>query len=288
MMLTYANTSRFVQAGSLRLHYHEAGDGPVLLCVHGGAPGAFGWGNFGRNMAALAAHFRVLVVDLPGYGRSDKPDVPAGRNALYAQAMRDMLGALGIDKAHVLGMATGGAVAIRMAVDCPQLIDQLVLVSSAGGLAMFHVKPLRTASQVYYDGGPSFEKMRDYLRQLVHDPALITDEVVQERYDASIEPEFMVQAPEGRSQVRQTPETLWKELDRIQARTLIVWGRENRAQNMEAAVFMHSRIRRSQLHVFGECGLWVPYEKAGEFNRLVIDFLTSPTRRVGDSSAGTA
>lgn len=279
MMLTYENTSRFVQAGATRLHYHEAGQGPVLLCIHGGAPGAFGWGNLGRNMAALAEHFRVLIVDLPGYGRSDKPEVAAGgRNLFYAQAMRDMLQALGIDKAHVLGMATGGAAAIRMAVDCPQVIDQLVLVSSAGGLAMHHVKPLKTASQIYYGGsGPSFEKMRDYLRQLVHDPALVTDEVVRERYDASVDPEFMVQAPEGRSAVRHTPEALWKELDRIQARTLIVWGRENRAQNMEAAVFMHTRIRRSRLHVFGECGLWVPYEKADEFNRLVIDFLNQAT-----------
>jgi 4,5:9,10-diseco-3-hydroxy-5,9,17-trioxoandrosta-1(10),2-diene-4-oate hydrolase len=277
-MLTYANTSRFVQAGATRLHYHEAGQGPVLLCLHGGAPGAFGWGNFGRNMAALAEHFRVLVVDLPGYGRSDKPQVAGGRNAFYAQAMREMLRALGIDKAHVLGMATGGAAAIRIAVDVPELIDRLVLVSSAGGLAMFHVKPLQTASQVYYGGaGPSLEKMRDYLRQLVHDPALVTDEVVQERYEASVEPDFMAQAPEGRSEVRHTPEALWKDLDRIRAQTLIVWGRENRAQNMEAAVLMHTRIRRSQLHVFGECGLWVPYEKADAFNRLVIDFLKPGT-----------
>jgi len=277
-MLTYENTSRFVQAGATRLHYHEAGQGPVLLCIHGGAPGAFGWGNFGRNLAALAERFRVLVVDLPGYGRSDKPEVASGRNAFYVQAMRELLAALGIEKAHVLGMATGGAVAIRMAVDFPDLIDQLVLVSSAGGLAMFHIKPLQTASQIYYGGsGPSREKMRDYLRQLVHDPAVTTDDVVRERYDASVEPEFMVQAPEGRTAQRHTPEALWKDLDRIQARTLIVWGRENRAQNMEAAVFMHTRIRRSRLHVFGECGLWVPYEKADEFNRLVIDFLKPTT-----------
>ena len=277
-MLSYDNTSRFVQAGAIRLHYHEAGQGPVLLCIHGGAPGAFGWGNFGRNMAALAEHFRVLIVDLPGYGRSDKPEVTGGRNLFYAQAMRDMLRALNIDKAHVLGMATGGAAAIRMAVDFPEIIDQLVLVSSAGGLAMFHVKPLQTASQIYYGGsGPSIEKMRDYLRQLVHDPACITEEVVQERYAASVDPDFMVQAPEGRSTVRHTPESLWKELDRIKARTLILWGRENRAQNMEAAVFMHTRIRHSVLCVFGECGLWVPYEKADAFNRQVIDFLTTRT-----------
>ena len=79
MTLTRENTSRFVQAGEVRVHYHEAGDGPVLLCIHGGAPGAFGWGNFGRNLPALARHFRTLVVDLPGYGLSDKPDIEGPR-----------------------------------------------------------------------------------------------------------------------------------------------------------------------------------------------------------------
>lgn len=274
-MLTYESTSRFVQAGDLRLHYHEAGTGPVLLCIHGGAPGAFGWGNLGRNMEELSRSFRVLVVDLPGYGRSDKPDVSTGRNAMYARAMVDMLDALGIERAHVLGMATGGAVAIRMAVDHADRLQDLVLVSSAGGTTMFGVRPRVTASQVYYGGdGPSPEKMRDYLEQLVHDHRLITDEVLQERYEASVEPEFMAKAPEGRTARRHTPDDLWKRLDEVGARTLIVWGRENRAQSYENAVFMLSRIRRSQLHVFGECGLWVPYEKRAEFDALVTAFLS--------------
>ena len=144
---------------------------------------------------------------------------------------------------------------------------------------MFHVRPLQSASQIYYGGeGPSMEKMRDYLNQLVFDKTLVTDAVVRERYEASVEPEFMVQAPEGRSSVRHTPENLWKELDRITAQTLIMWGRENRAQNFENAIFMHTRIKDSQLHIFGQCGLWVPYEKKAEFNAQVINFLTPDSR----------
>ena len=273
-MLTYESTSRFVQAGELRVHYHEAGQGPVLLCIHGGAPGAFGWGNFGRNMEELAQHFRVIVVDLPGYGKSDKPDVTTGRNVMYAEAMVALLDSLGIERANVLGMATGGAVAIRLAVEHPRLVERLVLVSSAGGQTMFGGRRQVTASQVYYGGeGPSLEKMRDYLSQLLYDPSLITDEVLRERYEASVDPEFMERAPEGRTSTRHTPEDLWKRLDEIQAQTLIVWGRENRAQTFENGVFMLSRIPHAQLHVFGECGLWVPFEKAAAFNSLVADFI---------------
>lgn len=273
-MLTYDSTSRFAQAGDLRVHYHEAGQGPILLCIHGGAPGAFGWGNFGRNMEELARHFRVIIVDLPGYGKSDKPDMTTGRNAMYAQAMVALLNSLGIEQVNVLGMATGGAVAIRLAVEHRQVVDRLILVSSAGGQTMFGLDRQVTASQIYYGGeGPSLEKMRDYLSQLLHDPSLITDEVLRERYDASVEPDFMERAPEGRTPARHTPEDLWKRLDEIRAQTLIVWGRENRAQSFEKGVFMLSRIPHAQLHVFGECGLWVPFEKTAEFNALVAGFI---------------
>lgn len=71
MTISYESTSKFVQVGDVKIHYHEAGTGPVLLMIHGGAPGAYGWGNFGPNLAALSKHFRTLIVDLPGFGWSD-------------------------------------------------------------------------------------------------------------------------------------------------------------------------------------------------------------------------
>ena len=75
--MSYDTTSRFVEAGELTLHYHEAGAGPPLILLHGGGPGASGWSNWKQNLA-LAESFRVLLVDQPGYGRSDKRIVPGG------------------------------------------------------------------------------------------------------------------------------------------------------------------------------------------------------------------
>ena len=271
-MLTYESTSRYVQVNGVRVHYHEAGQGPVLLLIHGGAPGAFGWGNFGRNLQALSQHFRTLIVDMPGYGKSDKPEISGNRHAYCAQLFSDMLSALDIPRAHLLGMATGGSVAALMALDHGDVVDRLILVGSAGGPSLFQVKPLQSASQVYLGGdGPSYDKMRAYMQQLVYDQSLITDEVVRERYEASIAEDFLHQAPEGRGAKRGSD--LWKRLDQISSRTLIIWGRENRAQAYENAVFMLKMIPDAQLHVFGQCGLWVPYEKAAEFNQLVTGFL---------------
>lgn len=276
MTLTRDNTSKFVQAGSTRVHYHEACSGPVLLCIHGGAPGAFGWGNFGRNLAALSRHFRTLIVDLPGYGKSGKPQIDGPRTGFYANTFRDMLDALGIDKVHVMGLATGGLVALKMALDFPERINRLVVISSPGGLSLFQPMPPKPSTHNYYGGeGPSMERMRANLEALVYDKTILTEEVVRERYEASIEPEFMNQAPEGKGGAAgQTLEPLWQDLHKIQAETLIIWGRNNQTINYDTALYMLTRIPKARVHIHGNCGLWVPYEKMEEFNSNVTGFLS--------------
>jgi len=246
------------------------------MCIHGGAPGAFGWGNFGRNLEALSRHFRTLIVDLPGYGKSDKPQIEGPRTSFYAHTFRDMLGALGVAKAHILGMATGGSVALKMAIDYPDLIDRLVVISSPGGLSLFQPMPPKPGTHDYYSvPGPSMERMRANLEQLVYDKTIITEEVIRERYEASIEPEFMNQAPEGHGgKSMQMLEPLWQDLHKIQAETLIVWGRNNQTINYDNALFMLAQIKSARVHIHGNCGLWVPYEKMEEFNSNVTGFLS--------------
>jgi 2-hydroxy-6-oxonona-2,4-dienedioate hydrolase/4,5:9,10-diseco-3-hydroxy-5,9,17-trioxoandrosta-1(10),2-diene-4-oate hydrolase len=277
MPLTAEDTSRFVQAGDVRIHYHEAGSGPTLVAIHGGAPGAFGWGNFGRNMDALSQHFRTIIVDLPGYGKSNKPPVTGGTFGFHARIFSDMFDSLNIDKAHVIGMAMGGGVATMMALNYPERIDRLVLVSSAGGPILFQPQPSEGSKIMagYYGGeGPTRAKMRKYLEVMVYDKSLITEELITERYEASIDPQIVAQATEGRAGVRPVLEPVWKDLDRIRAETLVVWGRDNRLRSYDSALFMLNQIPDVQVHIFGRTGLWVPWERSEEFNRLVIGFLS--------------
>lgn len=277
MTLTRENTSRFVQAGTVKVHYHEAGTGPVLLCIHGGAPGAFGWGNFGRNLQALSQHFRTLIVDLPGYGLSDKPDIEGPRTSFYAQTFKDMLDALGIAKAHVLGMATGGSVALKMGLVHAEIVNRLVVVNAPGGLSLFQPAAPKPPSHDYYAGaGPSMERIRANLERLVYDPSILTEDVVRERYEASIDPAFMAKAPEGKGGAPgQTLEPLWQDLHKIHAETLVIWGRNNLTLNYDHALFMLNRIPNARVHIHGKCGMWVPFEKAPEFNSNVIGFLSA-------------
>jgi pimeloyl-ACP methyl ester carboxylesterase len=83
----------------------------------------------------------------------------------------------------------------------------------------------------------------------------------------------MKQAPEGRPGIRQFSEPLWQDVHRVEHKTLIVYGRENRS-SWDGALWMISRMPNAEFH-FSKCGFWVQYEKAAEFNSLVKSFLNS-------------
>src|SRR5437667_7950463 len=113
-------------AGDLTLHYHEAGTGAPLVLLHGGGPGASAWSNWKQNLAPFAAHFRVLAVDQPGYGRSDKPVIKGGMWEFYARAVRGLLDELGLEQAHFIGNSLGGGTTLKFALDYPDRPDRLV------------------------------------------------------------------------------------------------------------------------------------------------------------------
>src|SRR5712691_5924484 len=85
----FATTSRFAEAGGVRLHYHEAGQvgGIPVVMLHGGGPGASAWSNFGRNLPVLASRFRTLMIDQPGFGSSAKPPVTGHYFTFAAEAV---------------------------------------------------------------------------------------------------------------------------------------------------------------------------------------------------------
>lgn len=272
---TPESTSRFVTVGGVQLHVHEAGSGPaVVLCIHGGAPGASGWGNFGTTIDYLAEGARVLIVDLPGYGKSDVIELAGGKYRPMADLFAGMLDELGIASASVVGLATGGAVAIAMALHHGEKVDRLALVSSAGGVPLFSTMPSegQKAIRGYYGGeGPSRAKMRAYLELMMFDTSLVTDELVEERYLESVAGGEERRA--GAESAGVPAEPLWKDLAQIKVPTLIVWGTENRVQGFDNALFLLKQIPDAQLHLYKRTGLWVPFERAAEFSRLLLNFL---------------
>ena len=116
---SFDTTSRFAQLENIRLHYNEAGSGDALILLHGGGPGASGWSNFKQNLPGLSEHFRVLLVDQPMFGLSDKPDIEEHYFDFSARAVLQLMDSLDIEKAHFLGNSLGGGTTFRFALTYP-------------------------------------------------------------------------------------------------------------------------------------------------------------------------
>ena len=265
----------------MHLHYDEAGQGPPLVMLHGGGPGASGMSNFKHNLPAFAEHFRTLVVDQPGYGKSDKPPVTGNYFTFAATALKDLLDELGIDQAHLVGNSLGGGTAVRFALDNPERAGRLVLMGPGGlSLNVFAPDPtegVKRLMEFAAPPGPTREKLARFLRTLVHDQRLITDELIDERFAAASDPESLkAMASMGASffdPASYEQGLLWREAHRLRHRVLLIWGREDRVNPVDGALVAMKMIRRAQLHVFGGCGHWAQLEKFDEFNRLAISFL---------------
>ncbi|ALG12692.1 4,5:9,10-diseco-3-hydroxy-5,9,17-trioxoandrosta-1(10),2-diene-4-oate hydrolase [Kibdelosporangium phytohabitans] len=284
MALTFESTSRTAQAGpDLKLHYHEAGTGEPVVMLHGGGPGARAWSNFGRNLEVFAERHRTLLVDQPGFGDSDKPEITGQFFTYSADALLGVLDTLGIERVHLVGNSLGGGTAVRFALRHPDRAGRLVLMAPGGlGLNVFAPDPTEGIKRLYAFAappGPSKEKLADFLRTLVFDQSLVTDELIEERYRVAADPESLrAMASMGKSFT--SPETfeegmLWREAYKLRQRVLLVWGREDRVNPIDGALLALKLIPRAQLHVFGRCGHWAQLEKFAEFNRLSLDFIGS-------------
>jgi 4,5:9,10-diseco-3-hydroxy-5,9,17-trioxoandrosta-1(10),2-diene-4-oate hydrolase len=279
----FTSTSRFVEACGMRLHYHEAGPviGTPLVLLHGGGPGASAWSNFGPNLPVFAERFRTLMVDQPGFGKSARPPVTGNYFTFAADALAGLLTVLGIERVHLIGNSLGGGTAVRFALRYPERAGRLVLMGPGGlSLNVFAPDPtegVKRLMEFAAPPGPSKEKLAAFLRTLVHDQRLVTDEMVDERFAAASDPEALAaMASLGASffdPASAEDGLLWREAHRLRQEVLLIWGREDRVNPLDGALVALKLIRRAQLHVFGRCGHWAQLEKFDEFNRLAIGFL---------------
>ena len=271
--LTEEATSRHAQLDWTKIHYNEAGTGdPPVILLHGSGAGASSWSNFALNIGVLSQHYRVLAVDQPGYGKSDPWVLKEPRNTTNAKAVKDLMDKLGVEKASLVGNSMGGATALAFAVDYPDRLHKMILMGAgSGGAPMFAVQPTdggKALTAVYHN--PTFENLRTMFDLMLYNGASVPDEVLKARA-ASVNQEHVKNylASGGYGPQR----NLSAELPNVKAPALIIHGRNDRVVPMEGSLQLLSMLPNSQLHVFNECGHWVQYEHADEFNRMVIDFL---------------
>ena len=265
----------------------EAGDGPPLVMLHGGGPGASGVSNYARNIDALAAHFRVIVPDMPGYGRSAKGVDQSDPFGYLADMIRGLLDELSISAAHLVGNSYGGAAALRLALDTPERVDKLVLMGP-GGIGTTRGLPTAglTSLLSYYNGdGPSRNKLASFIRNyLVYDGTSVPEDLIDLRFAASIDPEVVADPPLRRPSGPMAPRTLWrmdltrdKRLKTLTTPTLVLWGRDDKVNRPSGGPMLVEMMPNADLVMTSRTGHWMQWERAELFNRVALDFLSTPS-----------
>lgn len=261
------------------------GDADTVVLLHGGGPGASAWSNFGRNMPVLGKRFRAVMMDLPGYGKSAARPATGHFFAIAADALAGLLDQLGIEKVHLIGNSLGGGTALKFALRHGDRAGRLVLMGP-GGLTLNVLAPdptegVKRLMEFAAPPGPSRDKMAAFLRTMVFDQRVITDELIDERFAAASQPDALAgMAAMGASFFGEHAEDgmLWRDAHRVKHEVLLIWGREDRVNPLDGALIALKQLRRAQLHVFGGCGHWAQVEKFDEFNDLALRFLAGGSR----------
>ncbi|QHN18790.1 alpha/beta fold hydrolase [Gordonia amarae] len=282
--LTYESTKKAATVDGVEFLYHEAGSGRPLIMLHGSGPGVSAWSNFRHNLPVFAEHFRVIMPDLPGFGASSLPEFKEVYSLDAARRIAGLMDHLGIESALFIGNSMGGAVAAEMAANLPGRVERMAIMGSGGlSRSLFQTEPSEGFQKLFaFLQDPTRERMTEWVRTMLFDQALVTDELIDERmanatadgvlarnaavFGALLNPAF---------QAAYTP--LWTRPDSVTTPTLMLWGREDRMLPYDQAHFANRWMPNVELHTFSHCGHWIQIERKKEFERIAIEFLTRGT-----------
>lgn len=261
-----------IEADGLGTNYHDVGECLPVVLIHGSGPGVTAWANWRLTIPALAAERRVLAPDITGFGYTDKTPDDRYDMGIWLGHLTAFLDALRLDAVDVVGNSFGGALALALAVHHPRRVRRLVLMGAAG--LEFELTPGLDAVWGYE---PSLENMRSLISLFAFDQSLVSDELTEMRYRASIragvQESYARMFPAPREDGIRMLAQDEAQVAALPQETLIVHGREDRVIPLGSSERLHRLIDRSQLHVFGRCGHWTQIEHADRFARLVDGFL---------------
>jgi pimeloyl-ACP methyl ester carboxylesterase len=224
------------------------GSGPPLVLVHGLGTSGRCWKH---NLAALGGCATLYVVDLPGFGESDKPEAILAPEQLAGVLMRWCL-AMGLHKASLIGHSLGGEVCLWFAATYPTMAERVIVAGSTGW---------PRASLAHRLKGLVVDGFREPLAFL---PTLV-------RAYAKAGPIRMV-----RTMQASEPERLVRELSRIAAPTLVVWGARDPVITLDEARSMANAIPRGRLAIIEQGAHGIIFDAPARFNKLVCRFLSEP------------
>jgi 2-hydroxymuconate-semialdehyde hydrolase len=260
-----------VEHDGFRTAYHDVGDGPPVLLVHGSGPGVSALANWRGTLASpLARDHRLVAPDVAGFGGTSTDE-----ELTHETRVRHLVGfldALGLDRVDVVGNSMGGALALALAHRHPERVRRMVLMGTVG-----ITFPIPDGLDRVWGYEPSLEAMAELVGLFAHDRDLVGPDLVRLRYEASIVPGVHERYAAAFAAPRQRHVDAMAlsedELRGITAPIRLLHGAEDRVIPLEAtSLRLVRQLPHADLVVFSRCGHWTQIERAADFEREVAAF----------------
>lgn len=276
--IAHADHSHFVNVDGIKMHYQEFGDAtsPPMILIHGFTASVYVW----KNVAPMLADtgFRVIAVDLVGFGWSEKPKWFEYSIQAQARMISRLMNSLGIGRATIVGSSYGGAIALNLTLDYPEMVEKLVLVD-----AVMNDEPKNhpVLKLVEIPGlgemlTPFVADSKIFLRARMHNTLAPANHhlITEERMNAIRRP---LLAKDGHHSLLATSRNwhanrLENDVHLINQPTLIVWGDQDKVIPIKCGYKLHEEILNSRFVVLKDCGHVAPEEKSELFTELVTEF----------------
>ena len=264
-------SKKYAVSGGYEINIAEAGTGSAVVFIHGSGPGASGASNFKRNYEVfVAAGYKVLLPDLIGYGKSSMPIGIEYTLELFSDTLFEALAQAGVKKATLVGNSLGGGIAIQIALDHPDFVEKLILMSPGcvEPLDVYFAMP-GIAKMKSDFGSPDFtiaDQRRLVCNLMFEAEKFVTDELVAERFEvARRQPKDVI--------VRMRTPNLQPRLGELKMSILGFWGAQDQFLPASGARYFLEQCEDARFMTFNKVGHWVQVERAAEFNAYSIAFL---------------
>src|SRR5690606_70238 len=257
----------------MTLHYYAGGpaDGETLLMIHGSGATRDTWRRFARH---FTDRYKVIAVDLPGFGESDKPDVSYDV-ASQVERLRAFVGTLGIKRLHLIGNSMGGHIAALYAARHPEQVLSVALLDNAGidsprKSEMFEMIERGQPTPLVVRRAEDFDTLMSFV--------FVTPPPLPEALKRHFAEQSMANQAHYDMIFRQLREhyiPLEPELPKIQAPTLVLWGDRDRVLDVSSIDVMRPLLKKPTVVVMKDCGHAPMIERPGETAQHYQAFLDS-------------
>lgn len=270
------NTDKYLEVNGLSIRYREAGEGDTLVLVHGIAGFLEEWE---PAMKKLSEFYRVIALDLPGHGLSDKPEIPYTLDNL-TNFLKDFVTAKKLEHFHLTGHSLGGAVCLNFVIKYPSTVKKLIILNSAfikmppllglfsaGFLQKINIPvPHRIVKLVtrrsFYDKNAISRDWLNHACNYINNPGAL-------RTMLSIIHECMT----FRGLKKELVNTFLHGLSKIEIPVLIVYSDKDGVLSNENSLLLHKHIKTSMIYKVSNCGHELQYEQYDEFSGIAVRFL---------------